>query len=303
MQNMCLLQRQDDRIREEGKRLNILITGANGMLGEAVIETFKNDNIFDTDIDSMDIRYWQEVAKYVEKPINLIIHLAAETNLEKCESSPTHAYMTNVTGTANMTELARIRNIPIVYISTAGIFDGEKAMYIDTDIPNPLNHYGRSKLYGEYIVKGHYKHYIFRAGYMMGGGRARDKKFVSKIIKQIEEGRDEIYALKNVYGSPTYTWDLAETIKTVVNRKLLYDTYNCAGLGVASRLDVARTIADVMKSKAKIIPVKHGYFKESFPCERSRCEVLDNLKLKARGINTMRHWKESLTEYVTRYYL
>ena len=84
----------------------------------------------------------------------LVFHLAAETDLEICEANPDHAYLTNTLGTQNMCLAARRIGATLIYISTAGVFDGEKKTpYIEFDAPNPLNIYGKSKLEGEKIVE------------------------------------------------------------------------------------------------------------------------------------------------------
>ena len=77
--------------------------------------------------------------------------------------------------------------IPLLFISTAGIFDGKKELYDDWDMPNPIGHYARSKYIAEKYVQNHTNEYLIcRAGWMMGGGLNKDKKFVNKIIKQIQ---------------------------------------------------------------------------------------------------------------------
>ena len=87
-------------------------------------------------------------------------------------------------------------NIPLLYISTAGIFDGKKSTYNETDQPVPLGHYGNSKYLGEVHVQEESNDYIIcRAGWMMGGGERKDKKFIQKIIKQIKEGNKVLYVV------------------------------------------------------------------------------------------------------------
>jgi len=126
----------------------VLITGCGGMLGEAFYNIFKdNCCLMATDIDLnepwlkyLDVRdfdgYKNQIFNF--KP-EIIIHLAALTDLEYCEEHPNETYMTNTIGTENTVVLANMLNIELVYISTAGIFDGEKDYYDDWDSPNPIN--------------------------------------------------------------------------------------------------------------------------------------------------------------------
>ena len=279
--------------------MKILVTGSNGMVGHAIKEVFKEHQLILTDIAELDVRDYNKVMDSSYCP-DLIIHLAAETNLERCEANPSSAYMTNHTGTMNITLLAKALNIPIVYISTAGIFDGKKEAYTEIDNPNPINHYGRSKWYGELAVLNHRKHWICRAGWMMGGGPEIDKKFVNLVFKQIKSGVEVIYAIDNVYGSPTYTYDLANTIKSMIENTP-YGIYNTAGHGIASRYDVAVEIVKCLNADVRVIPVKDGYFKD-FTCIRSASEVLDTIKL-PNSVSKMRDWHISLKEYMKCYTL
>lgn len=285
--------------------MRILCTGSDGMVGTSVIEVFKDYDLVSTDIGLLDVRDSDAVFAYEKRGIDLIIHLAAETDLEKCQTYPEHAYYTNHTGTMNMAILAERLDIPIVYISTAGVFDGNKDIYNEYDYPDPINHYGRSKLYGESVFGN--KYYIFRAGWMMGGGPKKDKKFVNKVIKQIWNGKKVIYALQDVYGSPTYTHDLAESIKAVVELGIgnNYGLYNCAGEGKCSRYDVAKAIVEFLglKEKVTVVPVIRGYFQKDFFCPRSQNEALDNSKLRAMNISKMRPWKTALHEYIVKEFI
>ena len=277
--------------------MNILITGARGMLGSCVKDILIGHHMYLTDYYELDVSDYKQVMKYKDYEIDYIFHLAAETNLEFCEEHYKQCYKHNTIGTHHMTQLARVKNIPIVYISTAGVFSGHSEMYFDNSKPNPINHYGMSKFYGEQAVRGWEKHYIFRAGWMFGGGKDKDHKFVSLIMKQLEN--EVIFAIDDNIGCPTYTRDLMSTIKeAVVDNPILYGTYNCCGGGIASRYDVAKEIVSLTRSNAKVIPVNSDYFKSDFPVKRPQYECLDNDTLNRYGKNKMRGWRVALQEYL-----
>ncbi len=280
----------------------VLVTGYFGMLGSAVKEVFNDDELLLTDMHNLDVRVYDQVMFYKSFKPDFIIHLAAITDLEYCEKNPTDTYMTNHTGTVNMMCLAESLDIPMVFISTAGVFDGEKDIFNDDSLPNPLNHYGRSKWFAEMSLVNYHKVWTFRASWMMGGGPEKDKKFVNMIYKQIKSGVKEIYAIDDVYGSPTYTVDLARTIQNVINHNYPFGTYNCAGEGRASRYDVAKAVVEFLKADVEVIAVKDGYFTEKFPCKRSKCEVLDNGMLNSFELSKMRPWRVALKEYIEKCY-
>jgi len=181
----------------------IYLAGCGGMLGEAFYAQFKDDydlKCTDKDVNEdwlsfLDFRDFESYKKDVVdfKP-DYLFHLGAYTDLEFCEENADETYRTNTIAVENACYIVNELNIPLLYISTAGIFDGKKELYDDWDVPNPLGHYARSKYAAELFVKDTVKrHLICRAGWMMGGGPRKDKKFIQKIMRQIKDGKKELY--------------------------------------------------------------------------------------------------------------
>lgn len=291
----------ENTIRKDmGGIMRILVTGADGMVGSAIKKVFNTHECIFTDKDELDVRFWCNWEKQFSYSPDLVINLAAKTDLEECENYPTEAYFTNTTGVHNAVEFCRELGIPLVHISTAGIFSGEHLGYCEDSQPDPINHYGRSKLYGDRIAESYRGTWIFRAGWMYGGGKGIDKKFVWKMIKQLD--KPEIHAIGDIKGSPTYTMDLAMVIKNSVEKKIPYGTYNAAGLGIASRYDVAQFIVSTLKSKCKLTEVKREFFSDSFYCPRAQYEVLIMDKIQNQAISGLRYWKNSMEEYLKENY-
>jgi len=290
------------------KTTKVLITGCGGMLGQAIYKQFSNEcTVLATDIDLneswlayCDVRDLSSVLKVAKefKP-DLLINLAALTDLEYCEKNPEDSWLTNGLGQENVCLVANKLNIPVVYISTAGIFDGKQEFYHDFDVPNPLSIYGQSKYYGETITQRlTNKHYIFRAGWMMGGGTKKDKKFISKVFKQIKSGAKELFVVDDKLGTPTYTVDFAKSIFKILGTDY-YGLYNMVCEGSASRYDVALEFLKCLKldDRIKINIVKSDYFKKEYFAPRPLSEKLINLKLRKRDIQYMRDWQICLAEY------
>ena len=144
---------------------------------------------------------------------DFLFHLGAHTSLEYCEENPDDAYATNTLAVEHAVHIANALNIPLLYISTAGIFDGAQETYDDWDRPNPLGHYARSKYMGErFVAENVREHLVCRAGWMMGGGPAKDKKFVQKLMKQLKDGKRELFVVDDKLGTPTYTIDFARNV-------------------------------------------------------------------------------------------
>jgi dTDP-4-dehydrorhamnose reductase len=126
-----------------------------------------------------------------------------------------------------------------MYISSAGIFDGTQECYTDFAQPNPLSQYAKSKYYGElFSCRAVRKHYVVRAGWMMGGGLKKDKKFINKIYKQLLGGSRQLNVVTDKAGAPTYTWDFATGLKKLLESDL-YGVYNQVCEGPATRHELA----------------------------------------------------------------
>lgn len=289
--------------------MKILVTGAAGMLGSSLVPTLRGQGyrVLPTDIETseegmefLDVRDTDKVFKFVRRlRPDLIMHLAAETDVDRCEMEADHASRTNAFGTQNLALASQQSNAVMVYISSAGVFDGKKEEpYIELDEPNPINVYGKTKLEGEKIVKELLnKYFIIRAGWMIGGGK-KDKKFVAKIIKQINEGAKEIYAVTDKLGTPTYAPDFSKVLSKLI-RTNQYGLYHLACKGSGTRYDVAGKILEFLgRTDIELIPVTSEFFSKDYPAPRPRSEMMRNFMLDLRGMNTMRTWNEALREYI-----
>ena len=143
--------------------MKVLITGANGMLGQDLCPILENAGccIIPTDYETMDVTNVDIVDEFVLKTHpDLIIHCAAYTNVDKAEEDTEKAALLNVKGTENMALAASKIDVPIIYISTDYVFDGTKdTPYLPSDTPNPKSVYGKTKYEGELAIKKHCKKY------------------------------------------------------------------------------------------------------------------------------------------------
>jgi dTDP-4-dehydrorhamnose reductase len=285
-----------------------MILGCGGMLGQAVYARFsKCCTVLATDIDlnapwlePLDVRDWPQLYERARdfKP-SLLINLAALTDLEYCELHPQEAYLINGLGQENACLAALKLDVPLVYISTAGIFDGGAEFYSDFDQPNPLSVYGKSKYYGEQVTQKMWaKAFIFRAGWMMGGGVLKDKKFINKIFRQIAGGATTLHVVEDQLGTPTYTVDFAESMFRIVESGF-YGLYNMVCAGSASRYEVAVEFLRCLglEKQVQVKVVDSDYFKKDYFAPRPASEKLINLKLMTRKMMYMRDWKTCLNEY------
>lgn len=283
----------------------VFIAGGDGMLGSYVKKVFEGSEVLLTDITGK-VPYCEvsnaSLVNEIVTPFapDLIINLAAMTDLEECEKEYNMCIDSNYIGCVNLYKYANSIRIPYVFISTAGVFGGEKDFYEDDDKPNPLGVYAKSKVLSEEYLQntGFNNTWVFRAGWMMGGGKDKDKKFVNKFMKQVRAGKKQIHVVDDKLGTPTYCKDFANSIKRHLDEDLPFGLYNMVSKGDASRYDAAIKIKELLNLDVDIIKVDSDFFKEEYFALRPLSERLINKKLDDMGRNYMRNWDEALTDYL-----
>ena len=217
--------------------------------------------------------------------LDFIIHLAAYTNIDQAEDNPNDAYEVNQIGTKNIANIAKKHNIPILYVSTDNVFDGKSEKpYKSTDVTNPINVYGKSKLAGEReIMKATKKFYILRTSWLYGVGGYVDAMLTfSNFRKEISVVNDQI-------GCPTNALDLAQKIVEIIREKKPYGIYHISSSGEASWADFTRKIFEIKKRNVEVNAIDKSDFPR--PALRPKYCVLDSE-------NILPDWKNSLEEYL-----
>jgi len=281
--------------------MKVLVTGAKGMLGTDLCQEWqaRGYEMYATDIQEMDVRDSLQVQKtFADFKPELVLHLAALTDVDACEREPEQAYRTNTIGTQNVALACQQANVPLVYISTLSVFDGTKCeLYTEFDTPNPQSWYSRSKYEGEKIVE-HLlqRYYIVRAGWMFGGGH-EDKKFVAKII-ELAGQRPELKIVNDKFGSPTYTHDLARALIRLTQTGW-FGVYHSVNTGEpCSRYEFAQKVLEYAQvTSCQLLPVNSAEF--PLPAHRPRMEAGRNLHSELLGLELMRPWPIALREYIS----
>jgi len=300
-------------ILKQNMRKKIYISGCGGMLGEAFYKQFSMDyelkctdiDVNDTWLEYCDMRdYEQYKQDVISFNPSFLFHLGAFTDLEYCERNPEKTYITNTISVENAVYIANSLNIPMLYISTAGIFDGQKDTYDDWDTPNPIGVYARSKYMAEVFVKENaFRYLICRAGWMMGGGVKKDKKFIQKIMSQLKQGKEEVFVVNDKLGTPTYTHDFAANVRVLLEKEY-WGLYNMVCEGVTSRAEVSKELLNILNlsDRVSLREVSSDFFKKEYFAPRPISERLINFKLNLREVSVMRDWKLALEEYIRLYY-
>ena len=260
-----------------------------------------NRSAYETWMTELDVTNYPAFEKIVaEFRPDYIMHLAAMTNLEECEKHLPETYAINSMSVKYAAQLATKYGAKIIYPSTSGVYDGHKTFYTEQDEPHPVIVYGLTKQMGALMVEYYAKEYlIFRPSWLMGGGPHHDKKFVAKVIEQIASGKRELFALNDTFGTLTYASDVAKNIALLLEKNA-QGLYNMAGIGRASRYDIACEIVKILGYQKEITlnSVDSSYFKTTYTTSRAPSECLLNTRLNHESLNSMRPWQVALHEYL-----
>lgn len=276
--------------------MKILVTGARGMLGTDLVIRLSNEHqVVGVDVDDFDITDVRQVEENVlDIDPELIIHSAAYTNVDGCETNVEQAYRVNAIGSQNVALACQKIDIPMLYIGTDFIFDGHKTTpYLEWDHPNPLSAYGASKYAGEYFVS-HLlqKYYIVRIAWLYG---EHGNNFVKTILRLAGE-RDKLQVVDDQVGSPTYTKDVARGISELV-RSDNYGVYHMVNKGSVSWYGFAKKILELSKVQGvEVEPITSD--KLDRPAKRPAYSVLRNFALELTTGDPMRNWEDALEEYI-----
>jgi dTDP-4-dehydrorhamnose reductase len=282
----------------------IMVTGSGGMVGSYLLDSFRPEELCLTDLSEtaricpLDVRNADDVNATMRRVRpTCVLHLAAETDVDRCEREVDHAYATNTIGTYNVALACLENKAEMIYVSSTAVFDGTKEdPYNEFDTPVPTTVYSKTKYEGEQIVRDICpRWYILRAGWMYGGGKL-DKKFVGKVAAQCASGKTELRAVNDKFGTPTYGHDLVANIKFLLGRKK-YGLYHVVDRGgCCSRYDIAVEIANYFDRGIQVLPVSSNEF--TLSANRSKSEAAVSYKLDLLGLNCMRPWREALHEYL-----
>lgn len=269
----------------------ILITGANGMLGQEAMQLFVKYGyeVIKAGRQELDITDFSKVKNFFQDvDFDFVLHAASYTKVDDAETNQELAFLVNCEGAKNIAIAAKIKAVPIIYISTDYVFDGEKGSpYLLNDKTNPLNVYGASKFAGEDAVKKENPmHYIVRTSWLYG---KYGKNFVDTMIN-LSQTHKSIKVVNDQIGCPTWTVDLIGVIKNLIEKKMPFGTYQLSNSGFVSWHGFAKKIFEILKVEIEILPVSSDEFPR--PAKRPKFSAMDNGGM-------LRSWEEALRDYLS----
>lgn len=282
--------------------MKILVTGAHGMLGRYLVGMLSNLpvagnvglEVTATDREQLDITHPQNTLRFVSdcKP-DVIVNCAAFTNVDACETQVSDAFAVNTTGAKSVAMAGKEVGAKIVHISTDYVFDGSKMdSYCETDRPNPLSVYGKSKLEGERAIQEIADNYaILRTAWVFGPYR---RNFVTAILERGKKDR-KVSVVTDQHGSPTYTADLSQAVWNVISQDVR-GLYHFTNTGRCSRYDWAKKIFELTGEPVSVLPVKTADYKRAAVVPQN--SALNCAKYLLATGHKIRPWQEALEEYL-----
>lgn len=284
----------------------VLVTGANGQLGQAIQSISGNypeiDFVF-CDSSSLDITNSENVNQIFEKvKPNYCINAAAYTAVDKAESEQEKAISINVIGAKNLAEICKENHTILLHVSTDFVFDGNKSTpYSEEDIPNPTGVYGQTKLDGEKAIQETFdQYYIIRTSWVYS-------QFANNFMKtmlRLGSEREHLSVVNDQVGTPTNAVDLAEALVKIIchterSRSASstisnFGIYNFSNEGSCSWYDFAKKIFEVNNITIDLTPIPTTSYPT--PARRPAYSVLDKSKIKKAFDLQINNWEDSLNK-------
>lgn len=285
------------------KKNKILVVGALGMLGSAVVERFREERLRDKTfelhaIDEIDCDITdrdETVLQVMSLAPRVVINCAGYTDVDGAQSNTTQSYMVNADGPKHLAEACFDCGARLIHVSTEYVFDGTKsAPYVETDEPRPVNEYGKSKLRGERNIADVFDDYlILRTSWLFG---PNGKNFIDTVLRLAGE-REEITMVSDQRGAPTYTIDLAHAIYRLAARDIT-GVYHLASQGYCTWYELAEHALRAAGKRLRMKPVDTGHYDR--PAKRPLNCMLDCSAIERDAGVRLRHWREAVDEYLAK---
>jgi|TARA_B100001540_G_scaffold57027_1_gene51452 dTDP-4-dehydrorhamnose reductase len=282
--------------------MRVLVTGANGQLGQEFKNNVSNSNhkFYFTNVSELDITKKKEILDYVTiHKIELIINCAAYTNVDNAEINKRQAIKVNSDAVKNLIEICEEKKLKMIHFSTDYVYNSDNLNPINEGSNiNPINYYGISKREGERIIeKSSSDSIIIRISwlYSMYGNN-----FVKNMIQKGENG-DKIYVINDQFGCPTYSKDLVDcTINIIDSNKFnKHKVYNFSNEGFTNWFEFTKKIFELKKITCDIVPVDSNSYETT--ATRPKFSVTDKSRIKDIFNLKIRSWDEALEEFIVNY--
>ena len=294
------IRRRQEEVK--AKSTTIVIFGANGQLGmdlQSALSTHRLEPLTDQAPDILDRSRVADTLKAIQP--DWVINAAALTNVDWCEDNDLEAFRVNALGARHIAEALAPGTARIIQISTDYVFDGAKGTpYVEDDAPHPLNVYGITKLAGENYVRSTVpRHYVIRTAGLYGTHPCWGKgtNFVEKMLG-LARSNETLRVVCDEVLTPTFTEDLSEQIRVLIDTEPPYGIYHATNAGGCSWYEFAKTIFELSGMDIDLGQTTAAEW--NAPAKRPANSVLENNALSLAGIDVMPHWQDALKRYLAK---
>ncbi len=276
--------------------MKVLVTGAKGQLGYDVMNELAKRGYegIGVDVQEMDITDAQAVDRVItESGVDKVIHCAAYTAVDAAEDNVDLCRKVNAQGTENIAKVCKKLDIPMLYLSTDYVFDGEGTRpWEPDDKRDPLNVYGQTKYEGELAIEENLdKYFIVRIAWVFG---VNGKNFIKTMLK-LAENHDTITVVNDQVGSPTYTYDLSRLLVDMIETDK-YGRYHATNEGLCTWYEFAVEIFRQAGISVNVVPVTSEEFQAK--AKRPHNSRLNKDKLDEMGFKRLPSWQDALSRYL-----
>lgn len=276
--------------------MRVLVTGVKGQLGYDVVKDLEKRGYkpIGVDREEMDLMNNESIRHFImEIRPEAIIHCAAYTAVDKAEEEVDVCYQVNAEAVKVIAQCAKELEVKLIYISTDYVFDGTKdGEYVETDMPNPINVYGASKLKGEQYVQDLLtNYYIVRISWVFG---VNGNNFI-KTMRRLGADRDELNIIHDQIGSPTYTADLAPLLVDMIETDK-YGIYHATNEGFCSWYEFANEIFKQSGIEVKTNPITTDQYPTA--AKRPMNSKMSKDKLVESGFSQLPSWEEAMINFI-----
>ncbi|MDD6619027.1 MAG: dTDP-4-dehydrorhamnose reductase [Clostridiales bacterium] len=277
--------------------MKVLVTGASGQLGYDVVRelTKRGHEAVGVSSKEMDITDQAQVEKMItEANVDVVMHGAAYTAVDAAEDNEAQCRLVNANGTENIAVVCKKLDIPMVYISTDYVFDGQGTRpWEPEDERHPLNVYGQTKYEGELAVQKYLeKYFIVRIAWVFG---INGNNFIKTMLK-LSKTHDTLTVINDQIGSPTYTYDLARLLVDMMETDK-YGIYHATNEGLCSWYEFAVEIFRQADISMNVIPVTSAEYKAA-KAKRPFNSRMNKDKLEENGFERLPQWQDALARYL-----
>lgn len=276
--------------------MRVLVTGVKGQLGYDVMNELAKRGYegVGVDVDEMDITDARKVDEVITKAqVDKVVHCAAYTAVDAAEDNVELCRRVNAEGTENIAKVCKRLDLPMVYLSTDYVFDGEgERPWEPDDERDPLNVYGQTKYEGELAVERNLdKYFIVHIAWVFG---VNGKNFI-KTMLNLAQNHDTITVVDDQVGSPTYTYDLARLLVDMIETEK-YGRYHATNEGLCTWYEFAKEIFRQAGVDVKVVPVTSEQFQAK--ARRPHNSRMNKDKLEAMGFQRLPSWQDALSRYL-----